>query len=975
MSETTATEAAFPSPEKQKQYIKALNNELEFTQKKGDSFFLISQKWWNMWKLYVNYDDTGDISNGPPPKPSSIDNTDLLENGELKRNLIEGVHYSILFAQVWSTLVTWYGGGPAIERKLIETGVSKQLVVEVYPLRLTLRRHGQANDIVTSSFSRAMKLKELKMIAATRFYIPPHSCYLKLDLGAKGKRDLSDMEKTLEEAGIHDESLIWACPDPNICDESPEFVAVKSAPVSNESASSAPAAATRPQSEPQQHANVMLDDVERGNMDSSDSDTGLSPLTRAGEDEEESKSGGLFSTMWSGITNVSARLRGKERAEDDDEDDDNMYELSTSGRKSTRAGITGLQNLGNTFFMNSALQCLSNTEPLTRYFLENKYKNDINRKNPLGSGGKMAEEYAKLLKRMWSGKYSSVAPIEFKWIVGRFAPQFSGYNQHDSQELLAFLLDGLHEDLNRVTVKPYVEKKEHDGRDDELVAQDAWQDHLKRNQSIIVDLFQGQLRSTVVCPTCNYVSVTFDPFMYLSLPLPTVGWRIIRVIFFPLENDKPIAYFVKIEKKAKIGDLKEKLAEMTGKKPNTLLLADVYNHKIFQLLDDRSNVSNIRDTDVTAAYEIIPQANATKDNILYIQVVHRVKDTKYSFESYDLIGFPTVLSIPLEKTSDPNYVFTNNDFYNLLATKIKRYINTRALEETPSSSPSSSSERQEPFTLFVTSNVIMGGTEIPRNDLPLSLNGRDCVCVQWKSLDFFNGSAEKNIEERGDKEIESTALTLKDCLTLFCQTERLGKNDEWYCPKCKEFVQATKKFDLWKLPEILVIHLKRFQYTKWWRDKIDTYVDYPISGLDLSEFVLSAQYKKMFSCVYDLFAISVHSGGLGGGHYTAFALNPLDKHWYYFNDSSVQMVDEKHIKVDGAYVLFYRRRSPLASSCNKSPTSIAFQSQQQTQPSSSNTNANTVDMPSHFAAPVVDDDYSDTENNVAAANHDLMQTE
>jgi ubiquitin C-terminal hydrolase len=114
--------------------------------------------------------------------------------------------------------------------------------------------------------------------------------------------------------------------------------------------------------------------------------------------------------------------------------------------------------------MNSALQCLSNTEPLTQYFLSEKYKTDINKKNPLGTGGQMAEEYAKLLKRMWSGKYSSVAPSEFKWIVGRFAPQFSGYNQHDSQELLAFLLDGLHEDLNRVTVKPYVEKKEHDGR-------------------------------------------------------------------------------------------------------------------------------------------------------------------------------------------------------------------------------------------------------------------------------------------------------------------------------------------------------------------------------------------------------------------------------------------------------------------------------------------------------------------------------
>jgi ubiquitin C-terminal hydrolase len=76
----------------------------------------------------------------------------------------------------------------------------------------------------------------------------------------------------------------------------------------------------------------------------------------------------------------------------------------------------------------------------------------------------MAKEYAKLLTRMWCGKYSSVAPSEFKWVVGRFATQFSGYNQHDSQELLAFLLDGLHEDLNRVTTKPYVEKREHNGQ-------------------------------------------------------------------------------------------------------------------------------------------------------------------------------------------------------------------------------------------------------------------------------------------------------------------------------------------------------------------------------------------------------------------------------------------------------------------------------------------------------------------------------
>lgn len=52
--------------------------------------------------------------------------------------------------------------------------------------------------------------------------------------------------------------------------------------------------------------------------------------------------------------------------------------------------------------------------------------------------------------------------------VGRFAPQFSGYQQQDSQELLAFLLDGLHEDLNRIKKKPYIELRDADGRPDEV---------------------------------------------------------------------------------------------------------------------------------------------------------------------------------------------------------------------------------------------------------------------------------------------------------------------------------------------------------------------------------------------------------------------------------------------------------------------------------------------------------------------------
>ena len=90
---------------------------------------------------------------------------------------------------------------------------------------------------------------------------------------------------------------------------------------------------------------------------------------------------------------------------------------------------------------------------------------------------------------------------------------FKGYHQHDSSELITFLLDGIHEDLNRVKTKPYVETKDSDGRTNFVVAKESWLNHLARNQSIIVDLMHGQYKSTLKCPKCERLSVTFDPYL------------------------------------------------------------------------------------------------------------------------------------------------------------------------------------------------------------------------------------------------------------------------------------------------------------------------------------------------------------------------------------------------------------------------------------------------------------------------------
>ncbi|XP_055915058.1 ubiquitin carboxyl-terminal hydrolase Usp2 [Eupeodes corollae] len=189
---------------------------------------------------------------------------------------------------------------------------------------------------------------------------------------------------------------------------------------------------------------------------------------------------------------------------------------SSSSRKLSpeQEGLCGLRNIGNTCFMNSVIQCLSHTSELTKFL---KTQNGV--RSSSSKDQQILSEFAKLIREMWTSNVNTVTPSELKRAFSSKHRMYSDYNQQDAQEFLRFFLDSLHSALNSGVKGDLLKIDE--SLSDNRKADITWEWYAKAENSVIRDLFVGQLKSTLRCTVCGNTSVTFDPVWDLSVPLPS----------------------------------------------------------------------------------------------------------------------------------------------------------------------------------------------------------------------------------------------------------------------------------------------------------------------------------------------------------------------------------------------------------------------------------------------------------------------
>uniref|UniRef100_K3X6K0 Ubiquitin carboxyl-terminal hydrolase n=1 Tax=Globisporangium ultimum (strain ATCC 200006 / CBS 805.95 / DAOM BR144) TaxID=431595 RepID=K3X6K0_GLOUD len=636
-------------------------------------------------------------------RPGPVDNRDICADpqaGTLLPNLILNVHFVVVPPRIWQALMQLYGGGPSFPRQLVvplsssylqerETHPeprkssidsamqaigSSELYVDLYPISLPIRLIKRDAARVTMIFARRFLLNRdttLKEIvhrlglqlgenaAEITFWVrrqkldPWKRIEYSLDAPRSSLRDLrfkSSFEVLVDfqplETGDHSKEPRYSRHrrSSNASTSSVAQSMIKQKPFSiggfrsmgNDFVCTEPGLSRFLGNVP---IKANMSDSTTYSPDRPSSDNYTRSTKQSSESRDASLSGILSPNAV--FSDIEAQLVARQSG----------FSLASSRRLTMFPGIraTGLLNLGNTCFMNCALQCLGHSPIFREYFLSQRHFNDINKKNVLGTRGKIATVFTRLLESMWRQRDTSFyVPVMFRDEFTKFRRNFQETRQHDAHEFIVALLDSLHEDLNHgrsfgdeetSSCFPYFGNRSRLSVAEDEVAMDppsssstvclsdaaignqSWQNHTRVNASVVVDLFHGQTRSETICATCGDRKVAFDPTLFFSLPIPEAKYlrlevNVVLQVRTNRANDnstgsdsvglaiRPVirrGFWIK--RGSNTGSLSDQVAAAYNLQGNRILLVEVRKNRIKRVIEGDEQIESVAHVRELYAYE------------------------------------------------------------------------------------------------------------------------------------------------------------------------------------------------------------------------------------------------------------------------------------------------------------------------------------------------------------------------------------
>lgn len=618
------------------------------------------------------------------------------------------------------------------------------------------------------------------------------------------------------------------------------------------------------------------------------------------------------------------------------------------------SGRYGLINLGNSCYMNAALQSIVHSREIVELFANYNINQKIETRSMNGQSKQIIQHgqdeeilrfnvlynFISFVKAMWSidsdqsklVRGSVLNLKELKSDFGVLYPDFSNCFQHDCHEYITYLLDSLHQSMNKVKKKTSSKVS--------LSASSYMNIHTKLNDSPIIDLFYGEFKSSTKCMQCKTETCSYEPFSSLGLSIPLE----FKIQLYVIARSGSFKLNLHVNEEMKFGQLVpdiEQLIEENIKGEVTFYF--VLNSHIVRIASKTEKIGNMseRESFIFVVIEcskkksqLLSENNNQRFCFVYnFGFSHKQVSSKELDEvDFNLLSFPRLLKMrsdisPSELLASLNKIIKNYDCNlatnsNLLLKALLKRENDSCVficflcmkRHSRQFYCGCINTHQSSTTGFYLYDCYLSITDKVESISDSKIEA--VIICEGSSLDIRKLNLCKDLTS---KALDKRSIDLEDLLSQFTTIEKLTN---YNCVECTKKVDAEKRMEISRFPRILVIQLKRFTFNKakqsQRKDKKSSASDFiwqkKENKINFKEKIDMTKYSTkqkeiMFGSVnqdYSLFSVCNHYGSISVGHYSSISKHHITKEWIEFDDKIVRIYEDDLV-TNSAYLLFYSK--------------------------------------------------------------------